>query len=143
MNEAELAARFRAIIETVSTGELEALDHLIRFDAEDHNLIPGQGDGRPGIKYWAKSMLQTFPDISGQVADTVVQNNKVAARVLWAGTNTGSFMGITPTDEYLEFESFYIVRFVDGLAVEWWDGTNMGHALRRIGATISLPNILR
>lgn len=143
MKEADLAARFRAIVEAVSTGELDALDHLIRFDAEDHNLIPGQGDGRPGIKYWAKSMLHTFPDISGSVADTIVQDSKVAARVLWAGTNTGSFMGVTPTNEYLEFESFYIVRFADGLAVEWWDSTNMAQALRKIGATISLPNILR
>lgn len=37
----------------------------------DHNLILGQGDGLPGLKYWARNMRRVFPDLTATVAETI------------------------------------------------------------------------
>ncbi|NVC25448.1 hypothetical protein CK505_08510 [Kocuria sp. WN036] len=140
MTEPTPSQKFHAIITAIATGELEALDSLVRYDIVDHNLIPAQGDGRPGLKYWAKSLRQAIPDLTGTVQDTVAEANKVAGRVQWAGTHSGDYMGVAATDAWIEFESFYILHFSDGLAVEWWDGTDTRQALRQAGATLTLPS---
>lgn len=155
MNDLALSHSFRDIISAIARGSLEELDALIRYDVVDHNLMTGQGDGRVGLKYWARTLRQIFPDLSGTVADAIVQGNKVAGRVLWAGTNSGSgrdipaidthfdfgssHSGSPATDTYLEFESFYILRYEEGVVVEWWDSTNADQALRTLGAKITLP----
>jgi predicted ester cyclase len=135
-----LAQSFQAIITAITTGELADLDALIRYDIVDHNLIPAQGDGLAGLKYWAKSLHQAIPDLTGTVQDTVAETNKIAARVRWAGTHSGDYMGVPATETWVEFESFYILHFTDGLAVEWWDGTDTREALHQAGATLTLPS---
>lgn len=155
MNDLTLSHSFRDIVSAIARGSLNELDALIRYDVVDHNLITGQGDGRIGLKYWARTLRQIFPDLSGTVADTIVQGDKVAGRVVWAGTNSGSGRDIPAidahvdfessygenpaTDVYLEFESFYILRYEEGLVVEWWDSTNADNALRTVGAKAALP----
>lgn len=133
------AERFRLVIAAVSTGRLDELDAHIRYDVIDHNPILSQGDGLPGLKYWAQAMHRVFPDLSATVADTVTEGGKVAARVRWAGTHSASHLGVEATHRYAEFESFYIVHFDDDLITEWWDGSDTMRELRQAGATVTLP----
>lgn len=49
------------------------------------------------------------------------------------------YRGSPATNAYLEVESFYFLRYEEGLVVEWWDGTNIGEALRTVGAQVPLP----
>lgn len=130
----DLTQAFHSIIDAIAVGDLEELDHYVRYDIVDHNAILGQGDGRPGLKYWAKAMRNAFPDLSATVADTLTQGNKVAARVRWAGTHAGHHLGIVPSHRFIELESFYILRFEAGMAVEWWDGSDMMAALAETAA---------
>jgi predicted ester cyclase len=132
MSNPQLINAFTSIIAAITEGKLDDLDPLIRYDVIDHNLILGQGDGLPGLKYWARTMRTAMPDLTATICDTVSETNKIAARVHWAGTQTGVLLGTPPTHSYLEFESFYILHFSDGKAVEWRDVSDTRDALRSL-----------
>ncbi len=134
-----LPMKFHAIISAVVDGRLEDLNYHVRYDVVDHNLILSQGDGLPGVKFWARTMGEVFSDLSATIADTIVEGNKLAARVCWAGTHSGTFLGVPATHHYVEIESFYILHFEEGLVVQWWDGSDTRQQLRQAGATVVLP----
>lgn len=143
MTEQSLDLKFRRIIAAIAAGELESLDSLIRYDVIDHNLIVAQGDGLPGLKYWARSLRGAIPDLQATVQDTVVEGSKVAARVRWTGTYAGTFLPTRSSDPWVEFDSFYILHFENGLAVQWWDGTDTRETVSFGRSKTSLPPHLR
>jgi predicted ester cyclase len=138
MSNPDLVRSFSAIISAITAGDLNELDALVRYNITDHNLIPGQGDGLPGLKYWARTLRTAIPDLTATIHDTVSETNKIAARVHWAGTHTGELPGASPTHAYVEYESFYIVHFSEGLAVDWWDGSDTREALRHLHRRVRL-----
>jgi predicted ester cyclase len=89
-----LREAYQAIIDAVAAADLDALDRLIDDDITDHNAVPGQVPGRAGIKYWVTMMHDAFADLPGVVEDTVVEGDKIAARVTWHGTHRGDFVGL-------------------------------------------------
>jgi predicted ester cyclase len=135
----ELRVRFRAVIDAITTGNLDALGDLVRYDVVDHNLVPAQGDGLPGLAFWAAGMRRAIPDLTATIEDTLVDGTKLAARVTFAGTNSGDHLGMPATDAYLEFETFFFVEFTDGMVTQWWDASNIMPALRQVGAELTLP----
>jgi predicted ester cyclase len=126
---------YLAVIAAVSAGDDAALDELMAENLIDHNPAPGQPPGRAGFKYWAASARDAFPDLTGVVEDTVVEGNKVAARVTWRGTHQGVFAGVAGTGVAVEFAAFHIVRFAEGLAAEWWGTADLLTAMRQVGVT--------
>lgn len=139
MHTRDIAESFYSVISAITTGSLEDLDAYIRYDVIDHNVILGQGDGLPGLKYWAKTMREIFPDLTATIADSFSDGSKVAARVTWTGTHCGEHLGISATDRFLSIDSFYILHFEDGLVVEWWDGSDAIQELHHIYAAMTLP----
>ena len=91
MSERNLRQTYRAIISAVAAADTDALDYLIAEDMVDHDSVPGQAAGRAGIKYWVTMMHEAFADLAGVVEDTVVEGDKIAARVTWHGTHRGDF----------------------------------------------------
>ncbi|WP_104118407.1 ester cyclase [Arthrobacter sp. B1805] len=134
----DLAHTFESIISAITSGDLDALDPLIRYDIIDHNLIPGQGDGLPGLKYWARTLRTAMPDITATICDTVSETDKMAARVRWAGNHIGELPGAPATHAYIEFESFYILHFTEGRAIKWWDGSDTRESMRHLYRRVRL-----
>src|SRR4051794_15093473 len=97
MAERSLRECYQAIIRAVASADLDALDGLIDANISDHNAVPGQVPGRDGIKYWVTMMHDAFADLTGVVEDTVLEGDKIAARVTWHGTHHGDFVGIQAT----------------------------------------------
>lgn len=143
MTEQSLDQKFRRIIAAIAAGSLDSLNSLVRYDVMDHNLIVAQGDGLPGLKYWARTLREAIPDLRATVQDTVVEDSKVAARVRWTGTHTGASLPLPPSDLWVEFDSFYILHFEDGMAAQWWDGTDTRESVSFGRSKISLPPHLR
>lgn len=134
-----LSAKFQEIILAVVDGRLDYLDSNIRYDVVDHNLILSQGDGLPGVKFWARTMGEVFSELSATIKDTIVEGNKLAARVRWEGIHSGTYQGVPATNYQVQIESFYILHFKEGLVVQWWDGSDIRQQLREAGATVVLP----
>jgi predicted ester cyclase len=135
----DLQATYAAIIAAVNVGDDAALDHLLVEDFLDHNPVPGQPAGRVGFAYWAATARTAFAGLQGTIDDTLVDGDKLAGRTTWRGTHSGPFRGIAATGRKVEFTAFHIVRFADGLAVEWWGTGDLLTALAQIGATIRPP----
>jgi predicted ester cyclase len=139
MSERTLPQTYLAIIDAVGAADTDALDHLIAQDMVDHNAAPGQGQGLPGVKYWVALMHEAFGDLTGVVEDTVVEGDKLAARVTWHGTHRGDFVGVQGTGAVVAMQSVQILRFTDGLASEWWGTADVFGVLHQVGASIASP----
>ncbi len=61
-----------------------------------------------------------MPDLDGVVEQVLAEGDRVAGRVTWRGTKEGAFVGVAPTGRSVASETYYIVRFNGGKAVEWW-----------------------
>ena len=131
---------YQAIIGAVAAADQDALDHLINEDIIDHDAVPGQAAGRAGIKYWVTMMHSAFEDLTGVVEDTVVEGDKIAARVTWHGTHRGDFVGIPGTGARVNMQSVQILRFTDGFATEWWGTADVFGVLRQVGASVAPPS---
>jgi steroid delta-isomerase-like uncharacterized protein len=139
MSERGLRSTYEAIIAAVGAADDELIDQLVATDLIDHNPVPGQAPGRAGFKDWAAAMRRAFPDLSGVVDDTVVEGDKVAARMIWRGTHRGDFLGFPGTDAVIEIQAVHIVWFAHGLAAEWWGTADIFGALMQMGSTITVP----
>ena len=139
MSERSLRQTYQAIVTAVAAADNDALDHLIAQDIIDHNAVAGQAPGRAGIKYWVTMMHDAFADLTGVVEDTVVEGDKIAARVTWHGTHRGDFVGIPGTGTEVSMQSVQILKFTDGLAREWWGTADVFGVLRQVGASVASP----
>jgi steroid delta-isomerase-like uncharacterized protein len=139
MSEPSLRQSFQAIIAAVAAADKDALDHLIAEDIVDHNAVSGQAPGRDGIVYWMTMMHAAFPDLTGVVEDTVVQGDKIAARVTWHGTHQGDFVGVPGTGAPVVMQSVQILKFADGMASEWWGTADVFGVLHQVGARVASP----
>jgi steroid delta-isomerase-like uncharacterized protein len=139
MRERSLRESYQAIIDAVAAADVESLDRLIDVDITDHNAVPGQAAGRAGITYWVTMMHNAFADLTGVVEDTVVEGDKIAARVTWHGTHRGDFAGIPGTGVAITMQSVQILKFTDGLASDWWGTADVFGVLRQVGAAVAPP----
>ena len=139
MTRAHVHEAYERIIAAISTGDEPTLDELIDENVVDHNPAPGQPPGRDGFKYWMASARTAFPDLVGEVEDTIVEGDAVAARVTWRGTHGGLFVGVPGTGTTVAFAAFHIVRFRAGRATEWWGTADLLGALTQLGAKVTAP----
>jgi predicted ester cyclase len=135
---ADVRTTFHTVFDLISRGELDRLGEVVHRDVVDHRLIPGQGDGLPGLTYWARTIRTVMPDLTAVVQDTVVEGDKVAGRVLFSGTLDASRLPAAPTDPWVESEVIVIMDVRDGLVVEWWDASDPLEVLRNLGVRLSL-----
>jgi len=139
MGERSLRQSYEAIIRAVVAADEDALDRLIAENIVDHNAVPGQAPGRDGIKYWMAMMQDAFADLTGVVEDTVVEGDKIAARVTWHGTHRGDFVGVPGTGAPVAMQTVQILKFADGMASEWWGTADVFGALHQVGARVVPP----
>jgi predicted ester cyclase len=139
MTERSIRECYQAIIRAVAAADFDALDRLIDADIIDHDAVPGQVAGRVGIKYWVTMMHDSFADLRGVVEDTVLEGDKIAARVSWHGTHRGDFVGIQGTGVAVTMQSLQILKFTDGLASDWWGTADVFGVLRQVGAHVVPP----
>ncbi len=139
MTERSHRESYQAIIRAVAAADFDALDRLIDADITDHDAVPGQVPGRAGIKYWVRTMHDAFADLTGVVEDTVLEGDKIAARVTWHGTHRGDFVGIPGTGVAVTMRSVQILKFTDGLASDGWGTADVFGVLSQVGASVAPP----
>ena len=84
-------------------------------------------------------MHDAFADLTGVVEDTVVEGDKIAARVTWHGTHRGDFVGVPGTGTPVAMQSVQILKFADGMASEWWGTADVFGVLHQVGARVAPP----
>jgi predicted ester cyclase len=114
----EHKALYRRYVELLRTPD--GLDDVLASDFLAHDMPPGQPPGREGFKAFRRIVNRAFPDMKPEILDLIAEGDKVAARLVLAGTHRSEFMGIAPTNNRVTTELFEIVRIANGRIVDRW-----------------------
>jgi steroid delta-isomerase-like uncharacterized protein len=119
--------------EIYNSNDLDSLTEVVSEDLLTPKIMPGIPTGIEGAKAAHRIMLAGFPDYQTSIDDIFAEGDKVAARIIMSGTNSGSFMGIPPTGKHVSFTGIYIARIANGKIVEHWGEEDGVSLLQQLG----------
>ncbi len=119
--------------ELINKNDPALADELIDASYVNHFLPPGH-TGPEAEKYIINMFFSAFPDLQGTLEDLVAEGDRVALRITWRGTNTGSLMGMPPTDKPVSFGVINILRVANGKIAENWAQVDMLGLMQQLGA---------
>lgn len=134
----ELRQAYESLIKAIVANDSDALAGIISMDMVDHGALTDQPPGLEGVVLWMRGVHHSLSGLTGVVEDTVVEGDKIAGRVTWQGTHAGTFLGLPATGKPVTISSMHLLRFEDGLAVEWWGVPDLYGAITGLGATFEL-----
>jgi predicted ester cyclase len=108
------------LFEAINERALHRLDEVVDADVVDHNaVIFMQPEGPGGVDEGIRMLLAGFPDLEIRVDEVVAEADRVVARFVLSGTNTGEYRGFpAPTNRHFENEGIAIFRIHDGKVAE-------------------------
>lgn len=112
MSNEAVVARF--IEEVINQGHLNAADEIVAQDFIELDPLPGQRQGREGLKEVIAMLRTAFPDIHWVTDETISAGEKVVTRFTWTGTHRGPFLGIPSTSKPVRVKGVVIDRVVSG-----------------------------
>lgn len=127
---------YLGLIAAIEADDPDAVLARVSPGIVDHSALPDQPPGAAGIILWMQGMHESLSGLRCVVEDTVVEGEKLAGRVTWSGTHTGTFVGLPATGRPVSFSAMHVLRFENGLATEWWGVPDLYGALVGLGATL-------
>jgi len=109
-----IATLERFVEEVINQGRYEAADELVEENFVELDPLPGQQQGREGLKGVIRMLRNAFPDIHWVVEETIAAGDKVVSRFKWTGTHGGDFLGIPATGRRVTVPGVVIDRLKDG-----------------------------
>jgi steroid delta-isomerase-like uncharacterized protein len=109
-----IAVLGRFIEEVINQGNLDAADDIVQENFIELDPLPGQRQGREGLKEVISMMRGAFPDIHWVADETIAAGEKVVTRFTWTGTHRGPFLGIPPTGKDVTVKGVVIDRLSGG-----------------------------
>lgn len=100
--------------EILNQGQFERADDLVREDFVELDPLPGQSQGRAGLKEVIRQLRASFPDMQWVIEEQIAEGEKVCSRFAWTGTHRGTFLGIPATGRRVSVKGVVIDRLVSG-----------------------------
>src|ERR1700746_3909630 len=115
------AAENKAVItsfaeEVINKGQLERVDHLVAVDFVELDPLPGQQQGREGLKQVISAFRTAFPDIHWVIEEMIGEGEQLFSRFPWRGTHRGEFFGVPATGKQITVKGMVIDQVV---AARW------------------------
>ncbi len=115
MSESEnIAVLARFVEEVINQGHLEVCDQIVEENFIELDPLPGQTQGRQGLKDVIAMMRAGFPNIHWVSEEIIASEDKVVTRFTWTGTHRGPFMGIPATNRGVTVKGVVIDRLAAG-----------------------------
>jgi steroid delta-isomerase-like uncharacterized protein len=114
MSDANKAVIQAFIEDVLNQKRLERANDLVKEDFVELDPLPGQEQGREGLKAILRVLWSAFPDMYLNVHEMVAEGEKVVTRFVWTGTHRGPFLGITTTARSVAVKGVVIDRLEDG-----------------------------
>jgi steroid delta-isomerase-like uncharacterized protein len=108
----------RFLEEVINQGRLEQADEIVAEDFVELDPLPGQRQGREGLKEVIGMLRAAFPDMHWVVEEMIAEGEKVVTRFTWTGTQQGTFMGIPATGRNVVVKGVVIDRIVGGMMTD-------------------------
>ena len=102
----------------IDAWRLRDIGALTRAHTDDCVLespLAGRVTGRAAIENVYRSFVTSFPDLTIENPELVVDGDNVVQTVTFSGTNTGGFMSMAPTGKRFSFAAVLICTLRDGL----------------------------
>jgi steroid delta-isomerase-like uncharacterized protein len=106
-------------------------DSVDRFLSDDYQELAYQS--KEGLKKFAATILEAFPDKRYTVEEIIGQGDKVLVRMTVKGTHQGMFFGTAPTGNTIDVTLYRQYSVVDGKIAEhrgWIDMVTMWSQIR-------------
>ena len=113
-------------------GKHDVLDEIATADYIEHDPLPGQGEGLPGLKERAR-MLKDGLAVRFTIEDVIQNGDKLVVRWTNSGTHVGEFLGIPPTNKSFLVAGIDIYRLEGGKLVEHWHVIDQLSLLQQLG----------
>ncbi len=112
----------RWLIEAMwNTGDLDLIAEFMAPSSVFHgDGFVGELPGVEGYKAFATGTHTALPDIHFTIEDLVAEDDMVAGRLSYTGTNTGPFRTLPATGASITSRAMVIYRFADGMIQEGW-----------------------
>ncbi len=114
MSESNKQVVMAFIEDILNRGDFDRANDLVREDFVELDPLPGQQQGREGLKAVIAQMRSAFPDMHWVVSETVAEGEKVVSRFTWTGTHRDTFLGIPATGKHVEVKGVVIDRLESG-----------------------------
>jgi steroid delta-isomerase-like uncharacterized protein len=128
----ELAVRFYN--EALNKGNLELLNNIMSEDFIDYNSSSGQLQGLEGFKKFLNMVITAFPDLQIEIEDILAEGNKVIARLIITGNQSGSLGKIPPSNRKAEWTGIDILEIENNKIIGRWSERNLLSMMQQIGA---------
>ena len=133
------ALTLRFVEEVINKGNLAACDDLVALDFVELDPLPGQAQGREGLKQVIAMLRRAFPGLVWTVAEQVVEGDKVVSRFVWRGTHRGAFFGVPPTGRPVTLPGMVIDRIAMGKMQDSRLLMDTSSLMQELGAISSSP----
>jgi predicted ester cyclase len=124
---------FRQVIEEgFNRGNLDALDDLFTADFHEHQ----SGFPTPdlaGLKRGITGVRRALPDIRLEIADTIVEADKVSFLLRGEGTHQGQLGPLPGSGKHVTWDVIDVCRFRDGKIAEHWGVPDRMGILEQVG----------
>lgn len=126
----------RAFVAAINAQDWSKLDQVVAADFVRHSHAAGRPEvqSREQLKDFLRGEFRTFPDAHEAIVDLIAEDDKVAARQSFRGSQHGPMGPYPATGKVLAAEYIAIYRIHAGQIVEAWaewdnlDGlTQLGH----------------
>ncbi|BAZ47607.1 hypothetical protein NIES4103_02090 [Nostoc sp. NIES-4103] len=130
-NKALVARYFNEIM---NQGKLDVIEQIMSADfAFRIPTLPQPIRGHEGMKQFVTGLRNGFPDIHFTVEREIAEKDKVASRWRIVGTHKGEFLGVPPTDNYVQDQGVDIFRIANGKIAEIWVNENDLGLMQQLG----------
>ncbi|POX56254.1 hypothetical protein C3489_05915 [Streptomyces sp. Ru71] len=126
-------ALVRRFYEEVLNGRrLEVIDELALPDYEEHDPLPGQGQGREGLKGRVTMLVEGLSP-TFTLDDIIAEGDRVVVRWTNNATHSGTFLGIPPTGRTCTVAGIDIYRLDGNRLAEHWHVVDQLSMLQQLG----------
>ena len=113
---ADVVALYERYLARCNEHRFEQLDEFVSEQVSGSGPVDGLAAYIDGVK----AVCTAFPDYHWELQELVVEEDRIAARLIGQGTHTGSFSGIAPTGRKVSTQELVMYRIADGKIVHCW-----------------------
>jgi steroid delta-isomerase-like uncharacterized protein len=137
MNQTEKnRALIRTYVDAMNSHNIDAATALVTEGLVNHAAIP-EAQGRAGFRRIAEKMNKAFPDGAFRVEDVIAENDRVVARMVFTGTQTGDIeftrFPVKATGRRVEVDHVHVFRIEGDKVAEHWACRDDVGLMRQLG----------
>jgi steroid delta-isomerase-like uncharacterized protein len=123
----------RQFITAFAAADTRTLERIVAEHMVDHNIAPGQKQGRRGVLDAVAMFRVAFPDLKMTIESLVADEERVSVTGKMSGTHRGALMGVPPTGKSASFAYMDLYAIAHGQIVEVWHVEDLAGMMRQLG----------